>query len=301
MKTLLKLGQQKNSIVPILNRVTVINGQANATDMDIEINSPLPNFESGVYYPYLDDVIVKDEESKMDDYPSLGLGVAIGLVTYRRKDLLDALAFCSPAMSTDKIRYYLNGIYFDGQKMAATNGHILKVIDTGVNFPAKMILPLQAVSYLTALLKEKKTVETVDVQSHVKGFKFSVGDTVLKSRLVDGNFPDYTKVIPEHKKNTDFDLGQIAQYKKQIAALGKIAVHGKSPCISLSNGLLKWLVVGPAYVMEFPANLNLDIEIGFNYKYLLSMMSGKMSYGSAHDPVKIEEDNKLCAIMPTRF
>ena len=300
MKTLLKLGQKRGCIIPILNRVCVMNGHAYTTNLDVEISSPLPNFESGVYYPYLDDVIVKDEECHIDDYPSLGLGVAIGLVTYKRKDLLDALAFCSPAMSTEETRYYLNGIYFDGQKMAGTNGHILKVIDTGVNFPAKMILPRNAIKFLIALLKEKKTVETVDVQSHVKGFKFSVGDTVLKSKLVGGNFPDYTKVIPEHKKHTDFDLGQIAQYKKQIAALGKIAVHGKSPCISLSNGLLKWLVVGPAYGMEFPANLNLDIEIGFNYKYLLSMMSGKMSYGSAHDPVKIEEDNKLCAIMPMR-
>lgn len=300
MKTLLKLGQERGNIIPILNRVCVTNGHAYTTNMDIEISSPLPNFEEGIWYPYLDAVKVKDDERKVDDYPYLGLGEATGLVTYKRKDLIEALAFCRPAMSTEETRYYLNGIYFHDSKMVATNGHILKAIDTSVPFPANMILPRRAVSYLTALLREKTHVETVDLQAHVKGFKFTVGDTVLKSKLVDGTFPVYTKVIPEHKKHTDFDLGQVAQYRNQIAALRKIEGYKTTPFISLSGGLLKWRVIGAAHGMEFPINLNLDIEIGFNYNYLLSMMSGKMSYGSANDAVKIEEGNKLCAIMPMR-
>lgn len=300
MKTLLKLGQERGNIIPILNRVCVTNGHAYTSNMNIEMSSPLPNFEEGIWYPYLDVVKVKDE-APVEDFPFLDLGSATGLVTYKRKDLIEALAFCNPAMSTEETRYYLNGSYFHGSKMVGTNGHILKVIDTGVNCPSNMILPRQAVSYLIALLKEKNQLEAVDLQTHAKGFKFMVGDTVLKSKLVDGDYPDYTKVIPEHTKHTDFDLGQIAQYKKQISALIKISGRGRYPHVSLSDGTMKWRAIGAAYGMEFPVNLKMDVEIGFNYNYLPSMMSGSMSYGSANDAVKIEEGNKLCVLMPVRL
>lgn len=300
MKTLLKLAQERGTTIPIINRVCIKDDMAYATNLDVEISSPLPNFESGIWYPYLDVVKVKDEECPVEDFPDLKIGDETGLLaTYKRKDLLDALLFCQPAQSTEATRYYLNGVYFHDTKMVATNGHILKAIDTGVAVQENMILPRQAVSYLIALLKEKKDVETVDLQTHRKGFKFTIGDTVLKSKLVDGTYPNYTAVVPNHEKHTDFDLGQISQYKKQIVALKKIACT-KTPVVSVSSGLMKWHGIGSAYGMAFPINLQLDVEIGFNYNYLLSMMSGKMSYGSATDPVKIEQDNKLCVIMPMR-
>jgi len=111
--------------------------------------------------------------------------------------LVDMLAYCTPAISTEETRYYLNGIYWhvvEGKLRAvATDGHRLAQID-GPDWPDQpaVILPRKTVGILTALNTDAKGEIGIDeAMVMVTGPDFT-----LRSKVVDGQFPDYTRVIP---------------------------------------------------------------------------------------------------------
>jgi DNA polymerase-3 subunit beta len=115
--------------------------------------------------------------------------------------LKDGLKKTSYAISTDETRYVLNGIFtsFREGKMTlvATDGRRLAMVDTDLEFPAShetdVIIPTKAVQELMRLLGDSGDVVVRLSDSQVS---FSVGDTLLVSKLIEGNYPNYRQVIP---------------------------------------------------------------------------------------------------------
>lgn len=115
--------------------------------------------------------------------------------------LAGALAFCSPAISTEETRYYLNGVYLHraGEagtlRAVATDGNKLARADTGLAWPAAWpeaggILPRKTVGLLTNAEGDARLGMTGT------RLRIEAADWTLTSKLIDGRFPDYTRVIP---------------------------------------------------------------------------------------------------------
>ncbi|MBN8456586.1 MAG: DNA polymerase III subunit beta [Verrucomicrobia bacterium] len=115
--------------------------------------------------------------------------------------LRDGLRKTSYAISTDETRYVLNGIFAsfrDGKlTLVATDGRRLAMVDSDLEFPAShetdVIIPTKAVQELQRLLGDAGEM-TVSLTANQ--ISFAIGDTLLVSKLIDGNYPNYRQVIP---------------------------------------------------------------------------------------------------------
>ena len=125
--------------------------------------------------------------------------------TIRQKDLRDGLKKTSYAISTDETRYVLNGILcsFKDNKitLVATDGRRLALVDIELEFPrsqeVEIIVPTKAVTELQRLLGEEGDVKLTVGENQIA---FEVNGTLLVSKLIEGNYPNYRQVIPAEAK-----------------------------------------------------------------------------------------------------
>ncbi|WP_417702247.1 DNA polymerase III subunit beta [Pseudophaeobacter sp.] len=135
------------------------------------------------------------------DWPTFELTRPKGQVEVSETALHRALRLVSPCISSEATRYYLNGIFWtrDGEKsrMVATNGHQLARLDLDCPAPhTDVIIPRTATTILQSILSAKGN-ETVEVVYHGNDrVTFNKGLYSLSTKLIDGTFPDYTRVIP---------------------------------------------------------------------------------------------------------
>jgi DNA polymerase-3 subunit beta len=125
--------------------------------------------------------------------------------TISQQALRDALKKTSYAISTDETRYVLNGILFSFKEnkltLVATDGRRLALVDLEVEFPrsheVEIIVPTKAVTELTRLLGDEGDVRLSVGENQVA---FQINDTLLASKLIEGNYPNYRQVIPGEAK-----------------------------------------------------------------------------------------------------
>jgi DNA polymerase-3 subunit beta len=125
--------------------------------------------------------------------------------TIGQQVLRDALKKTSYAISTDETRYVLNGILFSFKEnkltLVATDGRRLALVDLEVEFPRSqevdIIVPTKAVTELGRLLGDEGDVRLSVDENQVA---FQIGDTLLASKLIEGNYPNYRQVIPAEAK-----------------------------------------------------------------------------------------------------
>src|SRR6059058_5054651 len=140
-----------------------------------------------------------------EEFPPLPKFENAKVVTMRQKDLREGLRKTSYAISTDETRYVLNGILFSFKEnkltMVATDGRRLALVDLEVEFPrsdeVEIIVPTKAVTELSRLVGEDGQVRMSVSENQVA---FEVGNTLLVSKLVEGNYPNYRQVIPAEPK-----------------------------------------------------------------------------------------------------
>jgi len=122
-----------------------------------------------------------------------------------QKDLRDGLKKTSYAISSDETRYVLNGILFSFKEnkltMVATDGRRLALVDIEVEFPRShevdIIIPTKCVTELARLVGDEGEVKMKVGQNQVA---FEVNDTLLVSKLIEGNYPNYRQVIPSEAR-----------------------------------------------------------------------------------------------------
>jgi len=123
----------------------------------------------------------------------------------RQKDLHDGLRKTAYAISTDETRYVLNGVLFSFKEnkltLVATDGRRLAMLDIELEFPrsheTEIIVPTKAVTELQRLLKDDGEVKISVGSGQIA---FDLNNTLLVSKLIEGNYPNYKQVIPSEAK-----------------------------------------------------------------------------------------------------
>jgi len=225
------------------------------------------------------------------------------------------------AISTEETRYYLNGIYFHAPSGAnrlrsvATNGHVLMRSDIALPDGAAgmphVIVPRKAVLELRRLIDSYSEYVTVRVTDTKIRFEF--GETNLTSKLIDGTFPDYDRVIPPRGQNT-MNVGR----KALIDAIDRVAFVGenRSPVgLGLKRGEPLELSCrhpdhGDAADKLTASYDGSPIEVGFNPTYMRNILSSLNAENAtfyladAGSPALIEGEGDaetLGVVMPMRL
>ena len=226
------------------------------------------------------------------------------------------------AISTEETRYYLNGVYMhvstgeDGPvlRCVATDGHRLARIDAPLPDNAQgmpgVIVPRKTVNELRKLLDDDEAQIAVSV-SETK-VRFSTPSITLTSKVIDGTFPDYTRVIPQNNtRRLEVDATDFAKAVDRVATVS--SERSRAVKLSLDEDRLVLSVNAPdsgAAEEELAvAYADERLEIGFNAKYLLEIASqvdrenAVFLFNSSGDPTLMREGNDMSAVyvvMPMR-
>jgi DNA polymerase-3 subunit beta len=257
-----------------------------------------------------------------DDFPSLSTDDLETRFSMPTADLRRLLGKARFAMSQEETRYYLNGVYLhafaDGDtpalRAAATDGHRLARIDAplpdGAAAMPGVIVPRKAIAELGRLLEDAE--ENVEVSVSPAKIRFGFGAGYLTSKLIDGSFPDYERVIPKSNANImRVETKDFAQAVDRVSTVS--ADRTRSVKLALEADRLRLTVNNPeagSALEELSVDYGGDpLEIGFNARYLLDVaqqIDGETATFRLADPssptvILDEEDERaLYVLMPLR-
>jgi DNA polymerase-3 subunit beta len=226
------------------------------------------------------------------------------------------------AISTEETRYYLNGVYMhvakgDGGQVlrcVATDGHRLARIDAplpeGAAGMPGVIVPRKTVGELRKLLEDDDAAIAVSV-SETK-VRFATPSVTLTSKVIDGTFPDYARVIPTgNTRRLEVDAAEFARAVDRVATVS--SERSRAVKMRLEDDRLVLSVNAPdsgAAEEELAVAYGDDpLEIGFNHKYLVEIASqvdrenAVFLFNSSGDPTLMREGNDTSAVyvvMPMR-
>jgi len=226
------------------------------------------------------------------------------------------------AISTEETRYYLNGVYMhvsdseEGRvlRCVATDGHRLARIDAPVPEGAEampgVIVPRKTVGELRKLLDDDDMDIAVSV-SETK-VRFATPDITLTSKVIDGTFPDYSRVIPTgNTRRLEVDATEFAKAVDRVATVS--SERSRAVKLQLDEDRLVLSVNAPdsgAAEEELAVAYGDEpLEIGFNAKYLLEIASqvdrenAVFMFNSSGDPTLMREGSDTSAVyvvMPMR-
>ena len=235
-----------------------------------------------------------------------------------QKVLRRLLGLVQYAMAQQDIRYYLNGLLMvveEGQlKLVATDGHRLAFasVKLGAELPRQeVIVPRKTVLELAKLLADSDDELRIELSATQASFSF--GAVELVSKLIDGKFPDYTRVIPtQHKNRLQIGREPLRQALLRAAILSNEKFRGVRWV--LADGALK-IVSSNAEQEEAHEELEVKysgdaLDIGFNVNYLLDVLNNvaggeiECAFGDASSSALIsypsEKDFKY-VVMPMRI
>ncbi len=197
------------------------------------------------------------------------------------KGIIDRTRF---AISTEETRYYLNGIYVHAGenngvpvlRAVATDGHRLASVEVpmpeGASDMPGVIVPRKTVAELRKLIDE--TNDDVSISLSETKVRFAFGEVILTSKLIDGTFPDYERVIPTNNdKMMELDCKSFAAAVDRVSAIS--TEKSRAIKLAISPGSLVLSASSPdagSATEEIEVSYGYDnIEIGFNSKYLLDI------------------------------
>jgi len=233
------------------------------------------------------------------------------------EQLLGLINQTSFAVSVEETRYNLNGIYLHEKNKellaVATDGHRLActkiVLPEGAKDIPGVIIPRKTIGEVAKLAGE--SVETVHISLSANQIRFKMNDVELSSRLVDGTYPDYEKVIPANNDKTlEADAKALANVIERVSVVSE---KSRGIKLSLRENLLQ---VSATAVDEGSAEDELDavytgeeLDIGFNFRYLLDILAQikgqnvKMLLQDGVSPVILQDaadSSSLFVLMPMR-
>jgi DNA polymerase-3 subunit beta len=256
------------------------------------------------------------------DFPSMtdeGLSHSFALTAGELCRLFDRTKF---AISTEETRYYLNGIHLhaleDGSALraVATDGHRLARVEAplpeGAAGMPPIIVPRKTVNEVRRLIDDIEPEQTVEVALSNARIRFKVGRALLRSRLIDGTFPDYERVIP-----TGNDKLLVAPTKALSEAVDRVATiatdKSRAVKLSLAEGRLTLSAVSPdagRAIEEVDVSYASEpVEIGFNARYILDMSAQiegediEFAVADSGSPTLVrdpKDDSALYVLMPMR-
>jgi DNA polymerase-3 subunit beta len=258
----------------------------------------------------------------VEDFPvmsDIGLDHQFRLPPHELRGLIDRTRF---AISTEETRYYLNGIYLHEAKRhgapvlraVATDGHRLASVEVplpegGKGMPG-VILPRKTVAEVRKLIDE--AADEIVVSLAETKIRFAFNEAVLTSKLIEGTFPDYEKVIPTgNDKQLNVDTKLFADAVDRVSAIS--SEKSRAVKLAVANGTLVLSASSPEYGSA-TEELEVDyagaaLEIGFNSRYLLDIAqqiegtSARLLMADASSPTllrEVEDESALYVLMPMR-
>ena len=253
------------------------------------------------------------------DFPLLGdAGAPLAKVSLPQKDLRELLLLVQFSMAQQDIRYYLNGmlLVLDGGeiRVVATDGHRLSYASGGVaqqEQKHEVILPRKAVLELARLMSDSG--DPVQVELYASQVKFRFGAIELTTKIIDGKFPDYNRVIP-------------TSYQKRVALNRILLLQALQRAAILSNEKfrgVRWMLTGNSLRISCTNNeqeeaqeeLEIDysgepLDVGFNITYLLDVLNNVESeqidcaFGDANSSMLVtlpDRSEYRYVVMPMRI
>ena len=253
------------------------------------------------------------------DYPRISLGTEqLQTLSLPQRDLRALFKLVEFAMAQQDIRYYLNGMLLvvdHGTLQAvATDGHRLSWASIGVPGDyarQEVILPRKTVLELGKLLVDSDEPVTLDILGNQVRFRFA--NIELVSKVVDGKFPDFNRVIPVgHTKQVELDRVLMLAALQRAAILSNEKFRGVR--VVLATDQLK-IICTNSEQEEAEEELEIDykgdpLDIGFNITYLLDALSNltvervRFAFGDANSSALVtmpERDDYKYVVMPMRI
>lgn len=256
-----------------------------------------------------------------DDFPNLSSGEMSHEFSLKVADLKRMIEKTRFAVSTEEARYYLNGIYFhaleegDAKLCAvATDGHRLAKVEitmpTGAAGMPGIIIPRKTVGELHKLLDGDD--EDIAISLSDSKIEFRIGQTIVTSKLIDGNYPDYNRVIPSNNQNAmNVETRILTKAVDRVSTVAND--RGRAIKLALAKDVLTLEVNNPdsghaeeELMVEYDS---VNIEIGFNAKYMLDVLSQlegeqvEFLFAENVDPVLIKDqgdEGTIYVLMPMR-
>ena len=201
------------------------------------------------------------------------------------KKLLKLLNKTKISISNDETRHYLNGIYI--HKIKLENKSLLCAVATDTHRLSSSSLEIDSNSHMESIILPKKTIfqlislleqndNSIKISNNKSKIKFQVGTGVLVSKVIDGRFPDYSKVIPkDNDKVLQIKLNEFKNSLERVTTVSSDKKEGVK--LNLSKNALQLSVNSPnsgegSETMEVVFNSN-DMSISFNSRYLIDIAS----------------------------
>ncbi len=254
------------------------------------------------------------------DFPKLQIDESEGVsFSMPQGQLRKLLASAQYAMAVQDIRYYLNGMLFSlqGQKLvvASTDGHRLaldaRVLEADTGKSQDVILPRKTVMELIKLLADSDDPVHIQIGGNQVVFRNSIFE--LRSKVVDGKFPDYQRVIPGNN-DKEFDINRQALHQALARAAILTNEKYRGVRLALTSGSLR---IACSNNEQEEAQEELEItydkdplDIGFNVQYLQDVLNNvdaesvHCSFGDASSSMLItvaDDENFRYVVMPMRI
>ena len=237
-----------------------------------------------------------------------------------QQNLLGLLQQTYFSMAQQDVRYYLNGMLFEATEKSlrtvATDGHRLATThcdaDIQLDHRLQIIMPRKGILELMRLLSDDEAGVKINIgNNHIQA---TTDEFTLTSKLVEGRFPDYQRVIPKRgARCVQLVRSELKQSLNRVAILCNEKFHGIH--FDLANNVLKIQANNPEQEMaeeELAVKYTEEaIEIGFNVNYVLDILNTietehlMMYFGEANNSVLLvpenEESHSLYVIMPMRL
>lgn len=257
-----------------------------------------------------------------DDFPAMQAGDLPHQFALTPKDLGALIDKTRFAVSTEETRYYLNGIYLHTHqdkgvavlRGVATDGHRLARFELpaprgALEMPG-VIVPRKTIGEIRKLTED--ATGQVEISVSDGKIRFTFGDVVVTSKLIDGTFPDYQRVIPSgNDKILEVGRQELQEAVDRVATVS--TEKSRAVKINLESGKLILTVVSPEQgtateelFVEYKGD---PLEIGFNARYLLEILeriegpTARLFFADSGSPTMVREadgDAALFVLMPMR-
>ena len=257
-----------------------------------------------------------------DDFPVMSAGDLPHRFSLTAKDLKRLIDKTRFAVSTEETRYYLNGIYLHVTE--SDGAQVLRAVATDGHRLARVELPLpQGAAGMPGVIIPRKTI--AEVRKLIEEFDGEVGvslsdtkvrvafdEAVVTSKLIDGTFPDYNRVIPEsNDKHLEVDGPAFAEAVDRVSTISteksravKLGLEGERMTLSANSP------DSGSATEELSIQYNgTNLEIGFNSRYLLDILgqvegeTARVDFSDAASPTVVQDPadaSALYVLMPMR-
>ncbi len=238
------------------------------------------------------------------DFPSLEDMAVLREVKVKESELKHLIERTHFAMAQQDVRYYLNGLMLeirdDQIRAVATDGHRLALSQCDAEVTAgelqQLIIPRKGVTELLRLLEDGEDLITLEIgANHIR---IRVHDTSLTTKLIDGRFPDYERVLPQQTdKQVVADKGLVRDALTRTSILSNEKFRGVR--FSIAEGVLRTQAHNPEQE-EAEEEIEVQyqgeaLEIGFNASYVLDALN---AVASEEILMQLSDPNSSCLITP---